>query len=1118
MEGCGYGQTEGRPAGGNTGNDSAICPAGASGFGPRKIGFRAAAGAMLALCLLPTGARALEVSEIPESHAIPHLREAPRIDGTLADWDPEQVFVLELDPDTRPPSEHHVTVDHPFRGAEDASARVMLAWDREHLYVGARVRDDFLRGIAAGTAHNEGPNGWACDGLMLNLHSFRQPIQRPGYHGPLALRCIIPADGRGEPAEYRAQPDERWLLTPRTRFASRETDDGYELEAAIPWADLEFQAAPGEPLYIGFMLVDVDPGESLKQLGWSFSGRQKFRLTDGSGALGLLTVARDRLAAAQEPQAARYQVDALADNVRVEALRITGPDGLDRSETIGTPVPAGQRAQDVVVFRDLPAVVGPATIRLEASIDGHPVTLAEAPFAMIAARPDPPRVSNPLGEIVRQPPERTYHHAQAERRRNRIRYGYIHDRSGYERYLMNHVRQSLEHNFAVHAEHLTREKGHIWAASHVLPALALYRLTGEPQYAEWTKLFVEGQLRHLETETDAMQRLNRMSSLIWPRYFIWQHDSASDLAPPDAEARYASLWAGLAADPPDWLFHEWGYHNRTWHRWRDARLMIHFADRLELPVDPRVREYAAWHDRHLVPFGDSTDNSSGYNWSSPGYYLSVHAALDTFDEALRNERFLSTLQRLRDYIAPMGVLPNWGDTSGWMTGGSSAVSMGELLSRLTRDGSFRYVGHRTAEYFYNFMWSDPNQYHMVQDSVAGAFVAAWLHADDSVAPRAPSGASLITRAHRTVDLTPEEQNARPGLAFGRLTEEQIADKAVLKSGNDPYGLWAFVELRETGGHAGILPGNIATLLAHGAALYAGQGYWDTGQGDNNVVWVEDLEGVSGAGAPVRVEVPAFADDPALTWLRVRALQYGGLPITATRDILFVKNGALVVRDKLEFHAAMKLRFGPCWHARNLGPQCGEDWFNTWYGGLYSTGLGVGRGVHVFPNPPWDLLVAFAPRQDCVIEVADRYDENPWRVSPVRMRQSWSGIVNVGEIRTFVSVLLPHVPSFDVTPFREHIAFRVDREEALLVRLPRTADARNPLQGNHYTLQLCDGEAVQHADWHSDARVAFVERRPDGTLQQALLIEGERLTADGQELSGQARRPAVQVVQRLAETD
>lgn len=1047
----------------------------------------------------------LEFSDLPREYAIPKTEMAPDIDGRLDDWDPQTALVLDIAPETQPPEQHFVTVHHPFRGAQDLSARVMLTWDDEHLYAAARVRDDHLRGMAPGTAHHEGPDGWACDGVMLCLRSFRQPIHRPGPHTTLALRYTVPEGGRGDTVDFRAHPDTRWKLTPGSRLASAETEDGYVLEGAIPWAELRFKPGPGEPLHIGIMVVDVDPDRTLKQLGWYFSENAVCRLVADPKAIGLLSFARDRVAAGQAPQTVRFQMDAPVSDVRVDAIRLTGPGGLDRSVPIGQTVPHGRRAEGMLVFDDLPALPGVVTVQMDARVAGRPAQPVSGTFEIVPPDEEAPPDALPPGEIVRMPPERTVHHAQADRRRGRIRYGHVRDRRGYERWILSHVKTEVD-KLETTIEGMLGPGGHPWASNRVLSALALYRLTGEERYAEWTRMLIESQLRYLEQNRDAQARIhNRLNALIWARYFTWQREPGTRLAPPDAETRYAEVWASYADDPPDQMFTEWGYHNRVWNRWRDLSLIAHFAQALGRPVDPRITEYLDWHADRLLPFaGDSTDNSSGYNWLGLQYFVEAHVAMGRLDELRANEAFWKVAERLRAYFSPGGILPNWGDTSGWMTGGMRMDDL-EFLARLSGDGRYRHTAHRIAEYAGNFMDADPDQYHGPRDRAYGAFAGAWLHADDAVEPVSPGGASRILFKPRTAPLTSEERRTRPGLAFGRL-DQPVPEKALLQSGDDPFGLWAFVELLDSGGHAGDLPGNLAAILDQGSALYAGQGYWDKEQADNNVVWIEDLEGVALAGSPAHTEIPAFAEDRALTWLRIRTVRYGGLPLTSTRDVLFVKNGFIVVRDRLDFQASLKLRAGPAWHTRNLAPPAGAGAFNAWYDTLYHTGLGVGRGVHAFPNPAWDLLIVFAPRAECEIRVDDRYDENPWRVSPVRLRQSWSGFVREGQSRTFVSVLLPHPPLFDVAPLRERVAIEVDAEHSLLLRAPRCNDARRPLDGNVVALQLYDGpDALRAEGWNSDAAVALVERRPDGTLVQALVVDGTGLTADGENLDTQARR-------------
>jgi hypothetical protein len=129
----------------------------------------------------------------------------------------------------------------------------------------------------------------------------------------------------------------------------------------------------------------------------------------------------------------------------------------------------------------------------------------------------------------------------------------------------------------------------------------------------------------------------------------------------------------------------------------------------------------------------------------------------------------------------------------------------------------------------------------------------------------------------------------------------------------------------------------------------------------------------------------------------------------------------------------------------------DDWFNTYYDELYFTGLGLGRGVHAYRNPAWHLLVRFAPRRDTEITVLDRYHDNPYRPSPTQLRQSRSGIVQPGDVKTFTTILLPHGPAFDVAPFAEWAQFVVDHDETTLVRVMTEFDNINHLRQTHWGL-------------------------------------------------------------------
>ena len=1072
------------------------------------------------VCICGVAVCGLELGPTPAEVLVPFAGRV--IDGDLAEWGlPGQALAV-LDPEQAGTdaalSLHNNDPNNAFKSAADLSARVAVAWDESNLYIAAVVRDDDLRGIKPDTPHNVGPPGWGCDSVMFRVHSFRQPLKTNSPYSKtpfLALRYVTPVDGRGNLLDNSKQQldkaDAYWKLPDGSSVASRETADGYQVEAAVPWQALEFKPQAGELLFCAFLLGDIDDGEKLNQLGRWFSGEPRenavFRLARGVGATGLLSLSARR-AEVGKRWSASWRVDARTSDVVVDKMVLTGPDDAARELPVAVTVPQGKTGKDVLVVATMSGEPGAYRARLLATIGGRSVALCEEPFELMPSRPPAPLIANPPGELHHHRPDRVAHSAFEDHRRGLLRHGYIKDRSGYERYLLTHVKDYVDAQMPAALKSKTP-----YIAGQALKALTLYRLTGEAKYADWTRQGIEVALSRQESKLDA----HHLFGLTQLRWHAWLTDPAAGLAPADAEDRFQATWARAASEyDTGWMFSEWGYHNRCYHRHYMLKIAAHFARKLNQPVPAEVDEYMAFHDPILETFGAATDNSSGYHWVGFRYPVYYAQALDGFAALGEHAGWRDALSRWRLYSAPSGAVPNFGDTSGWCAGAGAAMANYELMGRLTRDGRFRWQAHRIAEYLYNHFWPRHDQYHGPRDFIASGFCSAWLYADDSVAPVPRQAQSLVTFRTRCVDTTDAERAARPGLSTQKMTEEHVPDKLVLSSGNDPTRLWGLVELLDQGGHCGRLPGHIASLIQHDAALLAGQGYYERSPDFNNILWIEDMDGIAADSRPMRTEVPRFVDDPGLTYVRIRVPRYGQMPLTYEREIVFVKNGFVLVKDRVTFRATMRVRVGPCWQTRDLGPQCGDDWFNAYYEYIYFTGLGLGKGVHAYRNPAWDLLVRFAPREDCTLSVADRYNDNPYRPSPVQLRQSWTGIATPGLTLTFTSVLLPHGPAFDVTPFADWVEFLVDDDNTTLVRVTTEFDNMHHFQDTHWLLLQEETGAVDAEGFQGDARLALVTRDRRGQLRAPVLVDGEGVVLDGQDVSTKARRPQVQSIFVLAE--
>jgi len=169
------------------------------------------------------------------------LAAPPVLDGWLDDW--------------RAPSQDLAALiegDAAWEGAADLSARALLGWDDQALYVGVRAFDD---------AFSLPPPGADMDGgdhvlVQLDADLYGDWDGRT-YDIDDWLIGLSPGDLAGRAAEgYVWRP--RLEAAGRIRAASRRLPDGYIVEAAIGW-DLVGLAPPRYPV-MGFALsvIDVD--------------------------------------------------------------------------------------------------------------------------------------------------------------------------------------------------------------------------------------------------------------------------------------------------------------------------------------------------------------------------------------------------------------------------------------------------------------------------------------------------------------------------------------------------------------------------------------------------------------------------------------------------------------------------------------------------------------------------------------------------------------------------------------------------------------------------------------------------------------------------------------------
>jgi len=1092
-------------------------------------------GLVSALVLATSGASG-QLADTPKEYLLHKAAGAITVDGKLDEWDMAATpYVL-----SGVGKLAHVRLWHmsnnALKGDADSSARAAIAWDETYLYVAGQVTDDHLRGVLPESTGNQGPNGWQCDSLMIAIDSFRQPMKSnyPTSTSPfIALRYApMGKDPRGKlvgrtyPISTH-QKDLNWKLPPGSLWQVRETPDGYNVEAAIPWKWLGFTARPGERVMVAFMLADTDPGESLIQTGWWFTADPKdhapFRLVDrNSNRIGLLTTSNDEITTAQA-WAVRAELDAVGAPAKLDAVRVVGAASgkAVAQETFDLAVPMGKTG---TVLWNLKAgriaAAGDYVIELVGRAGKeHPTVVARFPIQVVEPAAALTAVQMAPGQVRHLSPGRIAHDAVLDHQRGLIRHGFVTGKADYVPCIRKWVIPGLKKSAQQWIDG-GRQKlfGHHRNSDVLaLQCIAAHQVTGDPEYARMAR-----DLMDLELEAQLRFGLESHKShwFALVRYVTWARDPKSPYAPKDAEKRYRQIYQQLAANPPAPYFLESGMHNRVWHYYVDLKLARIIAEEDDAPVSARLIEHVDYHDKLIGSLGDSHDASSNYHWVWIRKAFNPVMYTGKWKEFFAVKGYRRAMDRYSSMVSPSGAFPQFGDDAGWPSL-HHVMWPYELMGRVTGDGRYRWAAHRAAEYIYNHCYQRVTACGYTHDKIKKNFVVSYLVADDSVKPVAPTPASHATWRNPTIKLTAAARAARPGLPPTALdAKRQIPDKAVLKSGNNPQGLWGLVDLLPVGGHAGELPGDLFALTFNDATLLAGQGYNEHYPDMANVLWVEDLEGVPADPRYMDVSVPIFIEDPAFTFVRVTAKRYQHLPVTVTRDILFYKGGVVIVKDRATFHKSMKTRLGPGFQTRCLGPECGPNWFNTYYDQMYMVG-GTKANVHRMRNPAWDLLVYFCPRPGRKHTVGDRFADNPWQCSPIRVRQSWAGMPAAGQTFTFTTVLLPHAPVLKPSQLIDppadakhpkYIEIFKETDEVTVLKAVIDVEPARPWRNEVWIMLNNTGKLVEAGPLASDGTIAVIGKDYNGRLRHRAVAGGKVLRFDGKDESAKARKVDVRALE------
>jgi hypothetical protein len=191
---------------------------------------------------------------------VPRLATAPTIDGSLDEWGSGPTIV----------SAYRVHAAQGWDGSADLEATWRVGWDANNFYVGVTVVDDTHVQTQTGNVMYRG------DSLEIQIDT--NPAANATNVNPNTFQILLSPGNFGDlpPSAFRFQGTSGGRILDSTGHSiqvdATQTGNGYVLEAAIPWGDLNVSAGEGMMLGIALNANDNDrPGEAVQEVMMSSS-------------------------------------------------------------------------------------------------------------------------------------------------------------------------------------------------------------------------------------------------------------------------------------------------------------------------------------------------------------------------------------------------------------------------------------------------------------------------------------------------------------------------------------------------------------------------------------------------------------------------------------------------------------------------------------------------------------------------------------------------------------------------------------------------------------------------------------------------------------------------------
>jgi hypothetical protein len=194
------------------------------------------------------------------SLSVPRAESPPRIDGDLSDLESSAGGEI---------SHEDLWWRRKPDGSADSSARFFLAYDSEFLYAGVEVRDDV---VVCNIAPDDVKAQLRSDAVGITVDPSGASRDTSTVLQAAAFPCTTEGFGARGFRDADANQGLMEVTAPGMEVASRKLEEGYTLEAKIPWSAMPHRPRPGDEIGLNVVVYDGDARDARVGANVSESG------------------------------------------------------------------------------------------------------------------------------------------------------------------------------------------------------------------------------------------------------------------------------------------------------------------------------------------------------------------------------------------------------------------------------------------------------------------------------------------------------------------------------------------------------------------------------------------------------------------------------------------------------------------------------------------------------------------------------------------------------------------------------------------------------------------------------------------------------------------------------